>query len=47
MKLNDEELLNIDGGAVKLFTAIAFGLGALAALITGIVDGYLNPLKCN
>ena len=47
MKLNNEELMNIEGGAIKLFAAIMFGIGALAAFVTGIVDGYLNPTKCN
>ena len=47
MRLNNEELMHIEGGAIKMFAAIMFGIGALAAFVTGIIDGYLNPLKCN
>ena len=47
MRLKNDELLKVEGGAIKLFSALMAGLGALAALITGIIDGYLNPLKCN
>lgn len=45
MKLEKDELLKIDGGAIKYLAAFIFG--GIAALITGIIDGYLNPLKCN
>lgn len=47
MKLNDEELSNINGGASKLFYGFLAGAGALITLIAGIIDGYLNPQKCN
>ena len=47
MKLKSEELQNIEGGAVKMLAVILFGVGALAAFVTGVIDGYLNPLKCN
>ena len=47
MKLKNDELLQVEGGAIKLLTALLFGLGGLAAFVTGVIDGYLNPLKCN
>ena len=46
VKLNDAELLNIKGGSKGLFYSIALGVGGILALITGIIDGYLNPIKC-
>jgi len=47
MKLNENEMLEIKGGAFGLKTAFLIGLGGLITLIVGIVDGYLNPNKCN
>ena len=47
MKLKNDDLMQVEGGAIKALAAILFGIGALAAFITGIIDGYLNPLKCN
>ena len=44
-KLQDSELLITHGGAAK--KAILFLLLGLGALVTGIVDGLLRPLKCN
>lgn len=45
MALQDEELIALNGGAVKygLWTIIG---GAITFLI-GIIDGYLRPLPCN
>lgn len=47
MKLEKENLVEIKGGAVGLKTAILIGVGGLLVLIAGILDGYLNPIKCN
>lgn len=48
MKLTDNELYKIEGGAkTPLQYALLLGIGGLIVLITGIIDGYLNPLKCN
>jgi len=43
-KLNDNELLNISGGAISfgVFAAIA---GTITFLI-GVIDGFTRPLKC-
>ena len=45
MKLENDELMNVEGGAIKYLAL--FGLGGLIAFLTGILDGYLNPQKCN
>jgi len=47
MRLTDEELINTKGGAKGLVSAIIFGIASVVTLIIGIVDGYLNPTKCN
>ena len=45
MVLQDEELMNLTGGAVKygLITII----GGVLTFIIGVIDGYLRPLTCN
>jgi len=43
--LNDCELYNIEGGAIK--KSLVMGLLALGVLVAGIIDGLLRPLKCN
>lgn len=44
MKLNDQELQQITGGAARI------GLGLLIAsgitFLIGLVDGYIRPLAC-
>lgn len=44
-KLKEQELYEITGGAVK--KSVIFGILAVGALIAGIIDGLLRPLKCN
>ena len=43
MRLNDQEMLNVNGGGIGLWSAI----GGLIVLVVGIIDGYINPKKCN
>ena len=43
-KLNDEELMKINGGGIN-FGVVALVAGALT-LIVGIFDGIVRPLKC-
>ena len=43
-ELNNQELMNINGGAIK-WALVAFFAGA-GAFIAGIIDGYLRPFKC-
>lgn len=45
MVLQNEELYEVKGGAVKW--GLIAGIGALASFLCGIVDGYINPSKCN
>jgi len=47
MKLTDDELLNVKGGAKGLFTGILFGIAGAITILIGIIDGYINPMKCN
>ena len=47
MTLTEKELIEITGGAASLKAAILVGLGGLITLIIGIIDGYINPDKCN
>jgi hypothetical protein len=48
MKLKDEEMYNVEGGAIKNWKyGIFLGVAGLITLIVGIIDGYMNPQKCN
>lgn len=42
MKLNDRELLLINGGGYGL----AASIGAAIAFLISVVDGFLNPVRC-
>lgn len=46
MKLNNEEMINIRGGAIK-FKFMAGILGGAIVFLVGLVDGLINPRKCN
>lgn len=45
MVLSNNELMNINGGGMKIGLFLA--LGGFVTLLVGIVDGYLRPLACN
>lgn len=45
MILDKTELLEIKGGAVK-WTVVAI-VGSAITFITGVIDGFLRPIKCN
>ena len=45
IKLSDNELMDITGGSSKLSMTLI--VGGLIAFISGILDGYMNPKKCN
>lgn len=42
-KLDEKELLDVTGGGYGL--GLLFG--GLVVIISGIIDGYLRPLKCH
>ena len=43
--LNDKELMNIEGGAVKI--GMVVGIAAGVTFLIGLIDGLFRPLKCN
>lgn len=43
--LNDEEMMNINGGGFNI--GIAFGITAGITFLIGLIDGIIRPLKCN
>ena len=44
-KMENEELMEVKGGAVNW--GLMAGIGAAASFIIGIIDGLMNPKKCN
>lgn len=44
-ELNQNEMEQIQGGAVNW--AIVAGVGTAISFVIGVIDGYINPLKCN
>lgn len=47
VKLSNLELVDVKGGALSLKAAILAGIAGLITFLIGIVDGYMNPIKCN
>ena len=45
MRLNNEEMLSVKGGAIT--TKIASLIGGAVIFLIGLVDGFINPKKCN
>ena len=43
--LNDEELININGGAVK--SAVLALVGAGIVFVIGVINGLTRPYTCN
>ena len=48
-KITDKELYKIEGGTntVGLSAIIVGAVTAIVAFISGIIDGYTNPQRCN
>lgn len=42
--LTNEEMNTVSGGAIKL--GLAFIIAAGISFVAGIIDGFLNPIKC-
>lgn len=45
IELNEKEMLDIDGGSIGWGTIALIAAGI--TFIIGIIDGYINPQKCN
>jgi len=44
-KLNNEEMINVKGGAISWKIASVVGAGLV--FVIGLIDGLVNPKKCN
>lgn len=44
-RINNEHLKEIKGGGVNW--SLMAGIGALASFLVGVIDGLINPKKCN
>ncbi len=44
-KLKNSEMQEICGGAIKW--GIIASIGGFASFIIGVIDGWMNPKKCN
>ncbi len=47
MQLTNEELSNINGGAIKIAVTKWLIGGGIATFIIGVINGYLRPLACS
>ena len=46
MELNNEEMISIRGGAIK-YKFLAGIIGGAIVFFVGLIDGLLNPQRCN
>lgn len=46
IKLDDKDLILVRGGFDK-GVSISIIVGGLIAFISGLLDGYINPKRCN
>lgn len=44
-KMNNEQLQEVKGGGINW--SMMAGIGAVVSLVIGIIDGLINPKKCN
>ena len=44
-KLTKKEMSLVKGGAVKW--GVIAGIGAFASFVIGVIDGWINPKRCN
>ena len=45
--LSNQELININGGGIKLSVGAFLGVSAIVSFIIGAVNGFLRPLTCS
>lgn len=43
--LTNEKMKNIKGGEINW--GLVAGIGAFASFLFGVIDGFINPKKCN
>ena len=44
-KINNEKMKSVKGGGINL--GLAASVGAFVSFIVGVIDGLINPAKCN
>jgi len=44
--LNNEEMIEVQGGAIS-YKALIGVMGAGIVFLIGVIDGLINPRKCN
>ena len=44
-RINNEQLKEVKGGGINW--GIAAGISAALSFIIGVIDGWINPAKCN
>lgn len=44
-KIDSEKLKQVNGGGVNW--GLMAGIGAVASFLIGVIDGLINPKKCN
>ncbi len=44
-KIDNYEMQYVTGGAIKW--GVIAGIGGFASFIIGVIDGWMNPKKCN
>ena len=47
MKLKQDELKEINGGAKRASSGIYYFIGGLATFVIGLINGYQRPLMCS
>ena len=45
-KLNDEEMMKVDGGFFWTLGRVTMAILG-TTFISGVIDGFIRPLKCN
>lgn len=46
MYLTNQELSEVNGGAIRLAVSKWIIVGGIATFVIGIINGYLRPLTC-
>ena len=46
-ELKVNEMKNIKGGSASFWILAMFGIASAIAFISGVLDGFTRPVKCN